>query len=107
MVNLCGKTTLIELLNVLKRFSLLISIDTGTVHMAALVRCPVVCIYTASNPLQWAPLMDKELMRLFCYNLVLKRYAIKDDRGIFESRPYVSPDDVVASSLELLLSRKP
>jgi ADP-heptose:LPS heptosyltransferase len=106
ITDLCGKTTLMELLSVLKRLSLFISIDTGSVHMAALVDTPLVCVYTASNPLQWAPLMDGRLMRLLSYDLVMRRYGIMDTYGLFESRPFVSPGDVIDAATELLQSGK-
>ncbi len=43
-VNLCGKTTLVELISVLSKSRILISNDTSAVHIAAALKTPVVYI---------------------------------------------------------------
>jgi heptosyltransferase-2 len=101
--DLCGKTTLLGLAALLTKLDLFITVDTGSAHLAALAGCPMVAIYTASNPLQWAPFNSKG-MRLLCYDLVKDRFGIagllpKEGIGF---HPYVSPGDVLRSAAELL-----
>jgi ADP-heptose:LPS heptosyltransferase/lauroyl/myristoyl acyltransferase len=48
--NLCGKTTLPELIHHLKGFSLLLTNDTGTMHLADLLGVPVVAIFGSTEP---------------------------------------------------------
>ena len=48
--NLCGKTTLPELIQQLKGFSLLLTNDTGTMHLADLLGVPVVAIFGSTEP---------------------------------------------------------
>ena len=47
--NLCGKTSLLELKEVLVNMDLLISVDTGTVHFAAIKNIPTIGIYGFSS----------------------------------------------------------
>jgi ADP-heptose:LPS heptosyltransferase len=48
--NLCGKTTLPELIAELKRCHLLLTNDTGTMHLADLLGVPVVAIFGSTEP---------------------------------------------------------
>lgn len=50
VMNLCGKTTLRQLIALFRRTDLLISLDTGTAHIAAAAGCPVVTIFSHSSP---------------------------------------------------------
>ncbi len=53
--SLAGKTSIAELVAVLKRCSLLIGIDSAAVHIAAAVGIPTVTIFGPSSPVNWAP----------------------------------------------------
>ena len=53
--DLCGKTNLFEFLEVLKFSKCLVSIDTGSVHLAAAVQCPVFGVYNGSQYGRFAP----------------------------------------------------
>jgi heptosyltransferase-2 len=53
--NLCGKTTLPELIGKLKEFSLLLTNDTGTMHLADLLGVPVVAIFGSTEPALTGP----------------------------------------------------
>ncbi len=59
-VDLTGKTTLAEMVSVLRRCHLLVSNDSGPVHVAAALGIGVVSIFTRNqpgiNPERWAPL---------------------------------------------------
>lgn len=60
LLNLTGKTSLPEMLSVLKKASMLLSVDTGSVHLAAAVGCPVTGIFNGSQYKRFAP-YPKEL----------------------------------------------
>jgi len=68
VINLTGKTTISQLAGLLKRCDLLISNDSGPVHIAAGVETPVVSIFTRNqpgiNPQRWRPLGEKS--RVVC-----------------------------------------
>lgn len=53
--NLCGKTTLPELIAQLKGFTLLLTNDTGTMHLADLIGLPVVAIFGSTEPTLTGP----------------------------------------------------
>ena len=53
--NLCGKTTLPELIAELKNCSLLLTNDTGTMHLADLLGVPVVAIFGSTEPALTGP----------------------------------------------------
>jgi lipopolysaccharide heptosyltransferase II len=53
--NLCGKTTLSELIAEIKSFYLLLTNDTGTMHLADLLGVPVVAIFGSTEPALTGP----------------------------------------------------
>lgn len=55
VLDLAGKTTLPQLLGVLKGAACLISVDTGSVHLAAAVGCPVFALYSGRHYGRFAP----------------------------------------------------
>lgn len=48
-LNLCGKSSLLQTMQLLSECELLVSLDSGPVHMAAAIQTPVVGIYTARD----------------------------------------------------------
>ncbi len=54
-IDLAGKTSLLQLAALLERCHLLITNDTGTMHMAAAVGTPVVAIFGSTNPVTTGP----------------------------------------------------
>jgi heptosyltransferase-2 len=55
-VNRIGQTTLAQLINELRDCDLLLTNDTGTMHLAALLRVPTVSIFGSTEPQRTAPL---------------------------------------------------
>jgi ADP-heptose:LPS heptosyltransferase len=53
--NLCGKTTLPELIAELKGCTLLLTNDTGTMHLADLLCVPVIAIFGSTEPTLTGP----------------------------------------------------
>ena len=54
--NLCGKTTLAELIAILRASDALLTNDTGTMHLAALLGVPTVAIFGSTEPALTGPL---------------------------------------------------
>ena len=52
---LAGVLTLPELAALLKRAKLLVTVDTGPLHMAQAVKCPTVAVFGPTNPRVWGP----------------------------------------------------
>ena len=54
-INLVNKTSITELACILQKISGLISADTGTMHLACAVDCPVACIFYQNNTKGYKP----------------------------------------------------
>lgn len=54
-IDLTGKTSLVDMLSILHRATLLLSVDTGSVHLAAAVGCPVIGVFNGSQYRRFAP----------------------------------------------------
>jgi heptosyltransferase I len=59
VVNLVGRDTLLQLLATLERATVLVSPDSGPVHMATTVGTPVVGLYAATNPERSGPYFSR------------------------------------------------
>jgi heptosyltransferase II len=57
-LNLCGKTSLLQLASVLKRVNLLVSNDSAPAHVASAVGTPVVVITKPNARVEFAPIGD-------------------------------------------------
>jgi ADP-heptose:LPS heptosyltransferase len=64
VINICGKTNLPQMLAVLQQAKFLFSVDTGSVHLAAAVGCPVLGIYNGGQFGRFAP-YPKEISSTF------------------------------------------
>ncbi len=56
--NFCGKTDLLELAAVMEKSDLLITIDTGGMHIAATTKVPIVGIYRCVSQYRWRALTE-------------------------------------------------
>ena len=57
--NLCGKTSLVDVIDILASCRVAVSNDSGLMHIAAAVSVPVVAMYGATTPLYTPPLHAK------------------------------------------------
>jgi ADP-heptose:LPS heptosyltransferase len=55
-INLIGRTTLEQLIEELRKCQLLLTNDTGTMHLATLLRVPVVAVFGSTEPSLTGPL---------------------------------------------------
>ncbi len=60
VINLQGRTSLKELLALIQRASVLISPDSGPVHMATAVGTPVIGLYATTNPDRAGPYLSQQ-----------------------------------------------
>lgn len=73
--NLCGKTRPTDLVALFNITDLLVSVDTGTAHMAATTDIPIVSIFLCTNPIQWHPLSEKA--KVLCYEFAFGRFGLR------------------------------
>ena len=105
-IDLVGQTPLADLAAVLARLSVLITGDTGTMHLAAAVDTPVVAVFGPTDPARYSPLTSRSIMvqgDLWC------RPCGRDRRppgrctgGTPDCLAAVSTDDVVVAARRLL-----
>lgn len=99
-VNRIGQTTLDQLINELRQCRLLLTNDTGTMHLAALLGVPVVAIFGSTEPLLTGPLGNGHVIlrhHVECSPCFLRECPID-----FRCMTAVSADEVVTAVLSML-----
>ena len=104
VVNLSGKTTLRELIAVIKNLNAFITPDTATLHLAQSLGIPTVALFGPTNPSAHTVrspnlhIIVKQLSCSFCYKPVCETY---------ECMSRISPSEVLTSLKELLQNDRP
>ena len=62
LTNLCGKTNVIMLIQLMKQASLVITNDSAPLHIASSVNVPTVAIFGPSNEKKYGPLSEKKIV---------------------------------------------
>jgi lipopolysaccharide heptosyltransferase I len=104
IVNLAGRTSLPELVEVLRGARIVISNDTGPGHVAAALDKPLVMMFSWSNPLRVGPYGRPEC--------VVARDATERGLAIKSTNPahaieHISLEEVYSKAVEQLARRKP
>jgi len=104
-INLAGKTTVAQLASLLKRCRLLISNDSGPVHIASAVGTPVISIFARNqaglSPKRWGPVgkKDKVLHKAACLECLA--HNCKKEFACLKA---ISVEDVLAAADAILKS---
>lgn len=96
--NLCGKTSLVELGGVLQSMDLVITVDSGPMHMAAATGTPTLAIFGPTDPLRVGPFGPQHRV---LRNTSVTSYS-KDD---LQSILGVSAEEAVSAAEEMLKLR--
>jgi heptosyltransferase II len=99
-VNRIGQTTLDQLIDELRRCSLLLTNDTGTMHLAALLGVPVVAVFGSTEPRLTGPLGNGHIIlrhHVECSPCFLRECPID-----FRCMKAVSADEVADAVLSML-----
>ena len=100
-VNLAGKLSISDLAYAISRLDLLITNDSGPMHMAAAARTPVVAIFGPEDPVLMGPYAGPDL-----YRVIHKPLPCRPCQRDHCVRPIcleaITPDEVFAAALELL-----
>jgi len=99
-VSLAGKTTIPELIELLRLSSGCVTNDTGTMHLAALLEIPTVALFsTRHSPTHWLP-QGKRIVSLF--TLPTCRYCYDDDCNEPKCLHAIGVDDVMEYLVRLI-----
>lgn len=103
-INLCGKTDLETLRAVLNRVNLVISLDSGTTHLAWAVQSPkIVSIFCSTPESLYAPLGDKDkYISLSAKNVCEPCHKRKCPKKTLECTHYPTVDEVYNAVMKLL-----
>ncbi len=94
-INLCGKTSLLELGGVLQQADLVVTVDSGPMHMASAVGTPCLAIFGPTDPLRVGPYGPQH--RVLRASKV-RNYSKED----MESIRMVETSDVLKAAKEML-----
>ncbi len=99
-INRIGQTTLDQLIDGLRKCRLLLTNDTGTMHLASLLEVPVVAIFGSTEPLLTGPLGNGHIVlrhHVECSPCFLRECPLD-----FRCMKAVSADEVSAAVLSML-----
>jgi len=102
--NCAGKLTLFQLACVLSRCDLLITNDSGPMHIAAAVDTPIVALFGMGNPMMVSPFMNPGRYRVIYKDLDCQP-CHKMKCNSLQCLNSITPDEVYEKSLELLTMR--
>jgi heptosyltransferase I len=104
--NLAGSLTIIETANELRSSSIVISVNTGIMHLASFLNCNLIALHGPTNSKRWGPLnknciiINSPYLEAPCLNLGFE-YNCKDNNG--KCMKAILPD-VVIKSIESFLN---
>jgi heptosyltransferase-2 len=102
--NRIGQTTIEQLIDELRECRVLLTNDTGTMHLASLLGLPVVAIFGSTEPRLTGPLGDGHIVlrhQVECSPCFLRECPID-----FRCMKTVSPQEVVDAVLSILRKRE-
>jgi lipopolysaccharide heptosyltransferase II len=100
-LNLAGKISFRCLAYILSESSLLITNDTGTMHLASAMKCPIIAIFGPGNPHRYGPIGTKNIVlhtRMDCFPCILESKCKKN----FVCMNDVSVEDVMNAVSQIL-----
>jgi heptosyltransferase-2 len=99
-VNRIGQTTLEELIDELRDCDMLLTNDTGTMHLAALLRVPTVSVFGSTEPLRSGPLGQGH--RIFRHHVECSPCFLRECPLDFRCMYAVTTAEVVASIQQMI-----
>ncbi|NHB93613.1 glycosyltransferase family 9 protein [Photorhabdus cinerea] len=98
---LIGKTTLVELTQTINELDLLVTGDTGPMHIAIALKVPTISLFVTANPFSTGPHQDPEIHRIIIGSSLAINY--KKHTHIMD---VISPDIVISEVNNILLNRR-
>ncbi|MBU0677434.1 MAG: glycosyltransferase family 9 protein [Verrucomicrobia bacterium] len=104
VVDQCGKTSLIEMGSWLSEMDLVITVDSGPMHMAAALQKPVLAIFGPTDPVRTGPFGDRCEVLYVDYlscRPCFSRSCLRDERDV-ACLKMLSPERVAATAAGML-----
>jgi len=98
LYNVAGKYSIKETVNLLKSSGLVISVNTGIMHLASVLGCNLIALHGPTDPKRWGPLNENSIViqsdysQAPCLNLGFE-YNCKDRSG--ECMKRITPEMVI------------
>ncbi len=103
--NLCGETTLRELMDLIARSRAVLTNDTGTMHLATLIGTPVIAIFGSTEPALTGPRGSRH--RILRHHVACSPCFLRECPLDFRCMKAISPQEVTATLCEVISGRKP
>ena len=103
VVNLCGKTSLVGLGSVLRAADLVITVDSGPMHMAAAIGVPGLAVFGATDPVRTGPYGEQHRVVTYEGKLDCRPCLARTcRRGDLRCLTALDADRVLSAALEML-----
>jgi heptosyltransferase-1 len=103
VIDLVGKTSIMELCAAIEECDVLISADTGAMHIAAAVGCPVVALFGSTDPNVSGPYRAENSRIIYKALSCAPCNSRPTCNGAFTCMREIAPAEVVAAANELLM----
>lgn len=103
-INLCAKTTLRELAALLEKCALVISNDSGAMHLSAAIGTQVIALFGPTDPTQTAP---PENCTVLCKHVPCSPCFKRECPTDFRCMTSISPEEVVKQASSILSASAP
>lgn len=101
IINYVGRTTLIELLAHIDNFDVLVTGDTGPLHLAIALKTPTISLFATATPESTGPLQDLELHQVIKINV--DEYILTEEQRL-QPLSLLTADTVFSKVKEFLKS---
>ena len=83
-INLAGRLTLNQYVNLIRKVKLFITLDSGPMHTAAVFKIPTIAIFGAGQPLRFGPYLNEKAIILQKAGCAAEAIAVDDVLNLFE-----------------------
>lgn len=106
VLNHAGQTSLIELGSLLQTMTLLITVDSGPMHMAAAIRTPTLALFGPTSPLRTGPYGPQHRVVESSFRDGAKKISKKTRQNDMRYIEAITVDDVTRSAQDMLERRQ-
>lgn len=104
-INFAGETSLRELLCIFSISSIFITIDSGPMHLASLIKIPTISIFTAGVPILDGPLNDRAInlyKKLYCMPILTVYNGKQSELEKNKLTEIITADEIFKSVTQLI-----